>query len=128
MTGRTKTCTTAFRVGRLRKANQFYEAAELIAEELPDASVDLFVDAGIAAADVICCARVGIYAVGDNHIDAVALLKRAEVLMERHLWTLLNLRSKIAYTEHPATAEERKKASRAAEAMIEAARRIASGS
>jgi hypothetical protein len=52
------------------------------------------------------------------------MLKQAEAGMEKHLRTLLNLKTKVAYTHQPATADERRKASRAAEALVEAARRI----
>ena len=59
----TKKCTSVMRAGRLGKANQFLTAAELIASsiedsDLADAFVTLCVHAGIAASDVICCARL----------------------------------------------------------------------
>jgi hypothetical protein len=38
---------------------------------------------------------------------------------------LLGLKSKVAYTHHPPSTDDWKKASRAAENLIEAARRIA---
>jgi hypothetical protein len=113
-------------LGRLRKANQFYEAAVFVEDELPDAAVDLFVDAGIAAADVICCARLGMHAMGDNHNEATSLLKKAESSMEKHLRTLLNLKTKVTYTHQSVTSAERTKAGRAAEALVEAARKISS--
>ncbi|MGH3677205.1 MAG: hypothetical protein ACRDU5_15980 [Mycobacterium sp.] len=127
MTRRTPDCTNAFRDGRLKKANEFHEGAVVIADDLPNAAVDLLVDAGIAAADVICCARLGVHATGENHYEAAALLKQAEGNMEKYLRTLLNLKTKVAYTHQPATIDERKKASRAAEALVEAARRISAG-
>ncbi|BBY05118.1 hypothetical protein MNVI_04360 [Mycobacterium noviomagense] len=43
--------------------------------------------------------------------------------MEKHLRALLNVKSKVAYTHQSATAGERKKAKRAAEALVETARR-----
>jgi hypothetical protein len=86
--------------------------------------VDLRVDAGIAAADVICCARLGLHAAGENHNEAVALLRQAEPGAEKHLRTLLNLKSKVAYSHQPAANDERKKVCRAADALVEAARRI----
>jgi hypothetical protein len=123
MTGRTRECPPAVRVGRLKKATEFYEAAVEIEDGRPNASVDLFVDAGIAAADVICCFRLGVFAVGDNHNEAVSLLRQADRGVEKHLRTLLNLKTKVAYTHQPVTTDERKKASRAADALVEAARR-----
>jgi hypothetical protein len=45
--------------------------------------------------------------------------------MEKHLRTLLNVKSKVAYTHQSATSAECDKSRRAAEALVEAARRIA---
>jgi hypothetical protein len=125
MTGRTRNCSASIQAGRLRKATEFHDAAVLVEEIAPNAAVDLFVDAGIAAADVICCARLGAYAAGESHSEAVALLEKAEPGMAKHLRTLLGLKSKVAYTHQPVTAGERTKASRAASHLVEAARRIA---
>lgn len=85
----------------------------------------LLVNAGIAAADAICGVRLGKYAVGENHNLAVALLGQAEPGVEKHLRTLLNVKSKVAYTHQSATSNERKRSRRAAEALVETARRIA---
>jgi hypothetical protein len=97
--------------------DEFHEAAVLLEEDTPNVSVDLLVDAGIAAAAVICCARLGLHATGQNHNEASVLLRQAEAGMENHLRTLLNLKTKVGYTHQPATVDERKKASRAAEAL-----------
>jgi hypothetical protein len=79
----------------------------LVENATPNASVDLFVDTGIAAADVICCSRLGVYAAGENHNEAVALLEKAERSAAKHLRTLLNLKSKAAYTHQSVTTDER---------------------
>ncbi len=125
MTERTKPSSETIRLGRLKKATQFLDAAIVIDDEMPDASMVLLVNAGIAAADVICGARLGKYAVGENHNEAVALLAKADPGVDKHLRTLLNAKSKAAYTHQTATSDERKKSRRAAEALVEAARRIA---
>jgi hypothetical protein len=124
MTRRTRDCPKAIRLGRLKKALEFYDGAALIKGRTPNAAVDLLVDAGIAAADVICCVRLGLHAAGENHNDAVALLRQAEPGAEKHLRTLLNLKSKVAYTHQSVANDERKRAGRAADALVEAARRI----
>lgn len=70
----TKRCTEADRRGRPAKARQFLEA---LADEddLLDALVTLCAHAGIAGADVVCCARLGEHATGQNRTDeAVELL------------------------------------------------------
>lgn len=49
MAERTRTSTEAIRLGRLKKATQFLDAAIFVGDEMPDASVSLLVNAGIAA-------------------------------------------------------------------------------
>jgi hypothetical protein len=112
----------------LKKATEFFDAAVLIEDEMPDASMNLFVLAGIAAADVICCSRLGMYPVGEDHNEAISLLGQADRSVAKYLRTLLNAKSKVAYTHRSATADERKKAGRAAEALLEAARRTSAPS
>jgi len=109
----------------MRKADEFYEAGVVLEGELPSASVEMFVLAGIAAADVVCCTQLGKHSNSENHNDAIALLKEAESGVANYLGTLLRLKSKVAYTHNPPSADDRKKASRAAEKLVEAARRIA---
>ena len=123
MTARARECPEAVRVGRLKKAVQFHDGAVLLGGDMPDASVALMVDAGIASADAVCCARLGKYSSSDNHNDAVALLGQADPTLEKYLRTLLGLKHKIAYTHQPASADDLKKATRAASALVEAARR-----
>ncbi|BBY62097.1 hypothetical protein [Mycolicibacterium helvum] len=125
MSERTRPNTETIRRGRLKKAIEFLDGAILIDVDMPDAAVSLLVNAGIAAADVICVVRLGIYAAGENHNDAVALLAKADNGAEKHLRALLNVKSKVSYTHQSATADERKRSRRAAEALVEAARRAA---
>ncbi|MCX2931459.1 hypothetical protein ORI20_14340 [Mycobacterium sp. CVI_P3] len=125
MSERTRPSTESIRRGRLRKAVEFLDGAILIDGDMPDAAVSLLVNAGIAAADVICGVRLGIYAAGENHNEAVALFAKADAGVEKHLRTLLNVKSKVSYTHQSATADERKRSRRAAEALVQAARRAA---
>ena len=68
----------------MAKARQFSDAATLISElasddsNLGDAYITLCVHAGIAAADVICCARLGVHASGQDHAAAATLLDKAD--------------------------------------------------
>lgn len=127
---RTRPCTVTIRRGRLRKAEQFLAAAEMIRElasehaAIADADVSLCVHAGIAASDVICCARLGEHAQGESHIEAVGLLRTADNEAAKHLSALLNLKAKSNYSHTPVTADEFKRASRAAEALVQTARRM----
>lgn len=126
---RSRPCTAEIRRGRLRKAEQFFDAASLTAglasehDDVADAYVTLCVHAGIAASDVICCAILGEHAQGESHQDAVGLLKAAASRSSQHLTTLLALKTKSGYSHTPATTDEFKRAGRAAQALLEAARR-----
>lgn len=126
---RTQPCTVRIRQGRLHKAEQFIEAANLIRdiadehEDIVNAYVTLCVHAGIAASDVICCASLGEHARGENHREAIELLTKADKDAAKHLNTLLKLKTKSGYSHTPATMDEFKRAGRAAEALVEKARR-----
>ena len=130
---RTSPCTPDIRRGRLRKSGQFLDAASLIADqaneeaEVADVYVTLCVHAGIAASDAICCARLGQHARGEDHNQAVALLSKADDSSAKHLQVLLGMKTKVGYSHKRATAEEAKRAGRAAEALVEAARRANAG-
>jgi len=120
-------CTEATRAGRLAKANQFFVAAETIAttiedQDIADAYVTLCVHAGIAAADVICCARLGEHAQGDDHQEAVALLTKADRTNAKYLRLLLDLKTRSGYSAAPTSKTDQKRAGRAAATLVNAAR------
>jgi len=120
-------CTEATRAGRLAKANQFFVAAETIAttiedQDIADAYVTLCVHAGIAAADVICCARLGEHAQGDDHQEAVALLTKADRTNAKYLRLLLDLKTRSGYSAAPTSKTDQKRAGRAAATLVTAAR------
>jgi len=111
----------------MRKALQFSDAAAAVAEltdqaaDVADAYVTLLIHAGIAAADVICCARLGEHPQGDAHQEAVGLLKKADAESARHLDTLLKMKTRVRYGHTPASVDDRKKAERAANALLKTA-------
>lgn len=113
----------------MHKAHAFLDAADLIADgakgdvEISDVYVTLCVHAGIAASDVICCARLGEHAQGDDHNDAVTLLSTADKDSAKHLRMLLNIKSKAGYSHRQATANDAKRAGRAAAALVQIAER-----
>jgi hypothetical protein len=88
---RTRDCGSETRAGRLAKAHQFMDAANTIetladdATDVADAYVTMCVHAGIAAADVICCARLGKYSRGEDHGSAIELLEQADSADAKHL-------------------------------------------
>lgn len=122
-------CDATVRRGRMAKAVQFADAATVVhalakeAGDVADAYVTLCVHAGIAASDVICCARLGRYAQGEGHHEAIALLKTASPGVERHLAALLGMKTKSGYSHVPASAEDVKRAARSVDALLEQARR-----
>lgn len=118
-------CDSVVISGRLDKATEFFDAAEHLEDDMRNAAGDLYVDAGIAAADVICCVRLGVHSNSGNHNEACTLLKKADAGSERHLSTLLGLKNKAAYTHEVISAAECKRMNRAAAHLLEAARRAA---
>ena len=128
---KTRPCTEIETRGRLRKAEQFYSAAETIRDlaqdeaDVGDAYVTLCVHAGIAAADAICCATLGEHSQGESHVVAVQLLRRVRpdgAELGAALQTLLGIKTRAGYSAESVNADMRKRAQRAAEKLLLAAR------
>lgn len=123
-------CTSATRHGRMRKAEQFLLAAETIAEvldeqddpDISDAYVTLCVHAGIAASDVACCKRLGVHSKGQDHAAAIGLLGQVDRKASQQLGVLLGMKEKAGYSARPVSGTDRKRAVRAATALVELAR------
>ncbi len=131
MTTRIRKCDERISAGRLRKALQFRDAARTIREfaddeaEVGDAFVTLCIHAGIAAADTLCCEALGHHAQGDDHNQAIAELSRVRPGGEElsgDLRALLQMKPRAEYGPVPVTGEQRKRAWRRAERLVEAAR------
>jgi hypothetical protein len=131
VTSRTRPCDDAVTRGRLRKAEQFWEAAELTREfaddeaEVGDAFVTLCVHAGVAAADVICCIGLGEHAAGEDHNEALALLSRVRPggkELAKALAVLLGMKTRAGYSASPVSTVDCKRAQRQAERLVQAAR------
>jgi hypothetical protein len=128
MATRTKPCDEALIAGRRRKAVQFLEAAETVRDfaddeaDVGDAYVTLCVHAGIAAADVLCCRALGHYTEGENHNEAIAELAKVGRQHGRDLRVLLSMKTKAGYSSAPVNADQRKRAWRAAERLVQATR------
>ena len=122
----TRRCTDADRRGRLAKARQFLEAAELVEvladeDDLLDALVTLCVHAGIAAADVICCARLGEHATGQNHTESIELLSSVDKTSAGDLPRLLGTKTRAGYSSTPISAANARTALRGATRLVSAA-------
>ena len=85
MSARTRPMSALATAARAGHARAFIAAADLVQDLGADAGIEsrsnligsLAVLAGIPAADAICGSALGECAYGENHLDAVALLKRA---------------------------------------------------
>jgi hypothetical protein len=131
MTTRLRECDERISAGRLRKARQFLDAARTIREfaddeaEVGDAFVTLCIHAGIAAADTICCEALGHHAQGDDHNQATSELSKVRPdgeTLSSHLRALLQMKPRAEYGPIPVSAEQRKRAWRRAEKLVDAAR------
>jgi len=120
-----------YAAGRRAKALQFLTAADEImdladdAADIGDAYVTLCVHAGIAAADAITAHRLELHHSGDNHNEAVALLRQVRpdgTELAAHLAALLGLKTKAGYTHRPVSGQERIQAARRAHALVDSAR------
>lgn len=126
-------CDPGRRAGRAEKARQFQLAAQVVEEfagpedDLADAYVTLCIHAGIAAADVICCARLGVHHEGQNHREAVDLLARVSRPLSRDLETLLGMKTRSGYSAAGSSTKDRKQARRAVDRLLDAAQQADSG-
>ena len=124
---RTTECPPEVQEGRLKKANGFLQAAEMIepynAEDvhLADAYVTLCVHAGIAASDVICCSARQVHPKDPDHRKAVTFLEEFDGVNSIHLSTLIEVKSTSAYTAEHATLETCAQMGAAATELVRAA-------
>lgn len=126
---KTKRCGATTRAGRLAKAKGFFTAAETVGVlddegSLVDATVTLYVHAGIAAADVLCCARLGEHAQGQDHGEAVALLAKVDADASKHLRRLLGLKTKAGYSAVSTSITDARTAARSAAHLVGAAEAV----
>ncbi|WP_152365393.1 hypothetical protein [Microlunatus speluncae] len=111
-------------------AQQFSLAAELIEEftgepgegTVNNAYVTLCVHSGIAAADVLCCARLGEYSRGEDHKAAVALLNKVDKNLGNALARLLALKTAAGYQPFSLARQHVITARRQSELLLAAAR------
>jgi hypothetical protein len=129
---KTKPCDQAVARRRLAAANSFLQTAEtaIALTDSDDAyrwssATTNFVHAGIASADAICCAVLGEHSQGDDHRQAVELLSRVVDggrEFAKDLGLLLSLKTTAGYGAAPMSEHEAKRARRAAERLVGAAR------
>lgn len=122
-------CSPGHADGRRRKMEVFVAAIDtlLLLEssddpDVADAIVSLRVTAGIAAADVICCARLGHHSTSTEHSDAIGLLRPVDAALANHLRRLLQMKPKAQYGALAVSQREVRTSARALEALVTAAR------
>ena len=96
--------------------------------EAPRVVVANAVLAGIAAADAVCCLRLGRHAAGDDHDAAADLLGEAVPPgspASRALAELLAIKSKAHYSAEPVRAAQARAAVQRAETLVGLATRAA---
>jgi hypothetical protein len=127
-------CTNEFGRDRLAVAEAYFEAAEAI-EGSADVHVSArrfkgstvvtnYVHCGIAASDAICCFELKAHSKGDDHRQAIAQIGRVRGggLLAKALADLLQLKTKAGYGAMPLRDGDVKRARRAAQRLVEAAR------
>ena len=79
--------------------------------------VSVYILAGIAAADAICCRALGRHAQGDNHAEAVAMVRSVQPdggELALALGALLGMKTKAGYGQEPVSAHDKVRAPRRA--------------
>lgn len=132
MSPKLKNCDGSQAAARLAIAEQFLEAAEIPHELDPESSkyqgnarVANYAQVGIASADAICCMELKQHSWGDNHTEAINLIKKVKPdggLLAKHLGTLLGLKTSSTYGSGPMKDNDVLRAERAANHLIQAAR------
>jgi hypothetical protein len=77
------------------------------------------------ASDVICCKALGQFVQGEDHLQAVAQLTKVRPDGEelgKDLRALLQMKARAGYAAPPVTADQRKRAWRRAESLVDTAR------
>jgi hypothetical protein len=127
--GRRKPCDVTDARARLAKAEQFLTVAELAQTDpgVRSAETSLLVDAGIAAADAICCVRLGQRSADGNHAAAVELVASVDIEAAKRLRTLLSIKSLAQYDTDDPSAQKLTAVRRAAQALVASARAAVTG-
>jgi hypothetical protein len=127
-TSRTRRCNPQDGAQRHHQAKAFAELAELdpFSSDGPtrSAAVSNAVLAGIAAADTICCRRLGRHAASNEHQQALDLLDQAGDLgtsARRDLAIMLSAKNKAQYEQTDPTVTEAERVIRTMRHLLELA-------
>jgi hypothetical protein len=120
----TRPVDRAWAAGRRRIAEKYAEVAHLVEVEDGEAvnvCVGLCVLAGIAAGDAICAAATGQRYAGQDHAAAADYLATVDRAAGGHLRTLVGLKPGAHYGNALLSANDRKVALRAVDALVDLA-------
>ena len=126
--GRTARCDREAALTRVRQARAFIEVAELCLPEADDPEMPLrgvvgalAVLAGIAASDAACCTRLGQRSRGQDHSQAVALVRTVRPEGEqlaRDLERLLTIKDNAQYGTIAISLQQARAAAQQARRMV----------
>jgi len=121
-TPKSRTCGRPEALARLAKAKRYLHWAEAALEEADhDVAAGNAVIAAIAAADAICCVRLGTRSADDDHQAAGALLARADKDAAKALGRVLAVKHRAHYDHVPVPESAAKAAVRGARSVLDAA-------
>lgn len=127
-TGGTRPCDATEARQRLAKASECLDAGTSLEGDYPTAASTLCIQAGILAADALCCAVLGRRSNSPSHADAVVHLRsiagrrRDLAAAPKALERLLAHKDRAEYTPRPVAATALRTLSRAAADLVELAR------
>ena len=123
--GKSSICGKGTARGRLAIAIEYQELAYSKSVASTDAARNAAVGnavlAGIAAADAICCVRLGERSSSSDHSDAVALLTKVDKKLGQHLSTLIGSKSTSHYGDTFVGSETLKSCLRAMDHLVRTA-------
>lgn len=138
--GRTSACSKADAKDRLARAQEFVFAAEFVLGERVDPDGDrlnlsgvaaaLAVLAGIAATDSVTCHRLGLRSRGQNHEEALPLIRRVQpegTRLASDLDRLLALKDNAQYGFLAVSATEARNSVERASRMVDTAKAVLGG-
>jgi len=123
--GNVTTCGRVQAKNRLDVAKQYQTLAHLKSDEdigaARNAAAGNAVLAGIAAADAICCLRLGERSSSSDHSGAISLLAKVDKKLAQHLATLIGDKSTSHYGDTFIGIESLKGCLRAMDHLVQAA-------
>jgi hypothetical protein len=124
-------CGRAQALSRTDLAERYLTVAELASEEEAEASHNVAVGnavlAGIAAADALCCLRLGQRSRSQDHRIAIESLRTVDKALARDLEKLLRLKDIAHYGDRFLGGEQLVTAIRCGQRLVEAAREATRG-